>query len=367
MICCDVLIVGAGPAGAIAALNLASTRQVMVVDRRVAPIARIGESLPPAARRLLSDMGLWDDFLREGHAACYGNRSLWNGRNAEHDFLRDPDGQGWHLDRARFESWLQQHAVSRGAALLTATTLASAITIKDGWQVTLDTATGCVEAQAGVLIDATGRAATLGKRLGARRRHHDQLVCLWLYGRDLQSAVDSRSQIEAVEDGWWYTASIPGQRRVLAFHTDSDLPISRALRNASTLLQAAKSTMEIAAQLDATGFVADADIVTTAAHSATLQPITGDRWCAAGDAAISFDPLSSQGLFNAMYTGLAAALACDRRLSGELNAFDDYHNDLRRIETAYLRRLDFWYGQEKRWPDSPFWQRRHIQETAQMS
>ena len=116
--------------------------------------------------------------------------------------------------------------------------------------------------------------------------------------------------------------------------------------------------MEISPQLDAAGFVADAEIATTAAHSATLQPVSGDRWCAAGDAAISFDPLSSQGLFNAMYTGLAAALACDRRLSGEVVAFDDYGNDLRRVETAYRRHLDFWYGQEKRWPDSPFWQRR---------
>lgn len=357
---CDVLIVGAGPAGAVAALNLASTRQVIVVDRRIAPVARIGESLPPAARRLLTDMGLWDDFLLQGHAACYGNRSLWNGLNAEHDFLRDPDGQGWHLDRAQFESWLQAHAVASGATLLTSTTLDSVKAIKGGWQVTLDTATGSTEVQAKLLIDASGRAATLGKMLGARRQHHDPLVCLWLYGRDEQSAVDSRSQIEAVEQGWWYTASLPGQRRALAFHTDSDLPIARVLRSRTALLQAAKATMEISAQLDAAGFVVDADIVTTAAHSATLQPASGERWCAAGDAAISFDPLSSQGLFNAMYTGLAAALACDRRLSGDAVAFDDYSRDLRRIEAAYRRHLDFWYGQEKRWPDSPFWQRRCI-------
>ncbi len=373
MIRCDVLIVGAGPAGAIAALNLASSRQVLLVDKRIAPVARIGESLPPAARRLLTDMGLWDDFLRQGHAACYGNRSLWNGVAAEHDFIRDPDGQGWHLDRAQFESWLQAHAVNRGASLLTSTTLDSVTAIKDGWQVMLDTSTDCLEVQAKLLIDAGGRAASLGKQLGAGRQHHDSLVCLWLYGHDQHIAVDSRSQIEAVEQGWWYTASLPGQRRVLAFHTDSDLQNpanARELRSPAALLQAAMATTEISAQLDAAGFVADAEVATTAAHSATLQPVAGDRWCAAGDAAMSFDPLSSQGLFNAMYTGLAAALACDRTLSGEVGAFDDYGNELRRIETAYLRHLDFWYGQEKRWPDSAFWQRRHrryVKATGQIS
>ena len=367
MISADVLIVGAGPAGAIAALNLASTHQVLLVDRRIAPTARIGESLPPAARRLLTDMGLWDDFLRRGHAACYGNRSLWNGVAADHDFLRDPDGHGWHLDRAQFESWLREHAVRRGAALMTSTTLASATAVKDGWQVKLDTATGCIEVQTKMLIDASGRGATLGRQLGARRQHHDQLVCLWLYGCNQRSVVDSRSQIEAVEHGWWYTASLPGQRRVLAFHTDSDLPIVRALRSRGALLDAAKATTEIAEQLNAAGFIADAEIVTTAAHSATLQPAAGDRWCAVGDAAISFDPLSSQGLFNAMYTGLAAALACDRALDGDVSAFDDYSDDLRRIETAYRHHLDFWYGQEKRWPDAAFWQRRQIKTGEQIS
>ena len=367
MISADVLIVGAGPAGTTAALNLASTHQVMLVDRRIAPTARIGESLPPAARRLLTDMGLWDDFLRQGHTACYGNRSLWNGVAAEHDFLRDPDGQGWHLDRAQFERWLREHAVSRGAAVLTSTTLASATAANDGWRVMLDTATGCIDVQAKVLIDASGRAAALGKQLGAHRQHHDQLVCLWLYGRDQQRAVDSRSQIEAVEHGWWYSASLPGQRRALAFHTDSDLSVARALRSPGALLEAAMATTEISAQLGAADFLADAEVATTAAHSATLHPAAGDRWCAIGDAALSFDPLSSQGLFNSIYTGLAAALACHQRLSGEVAAFDEYGDDLRRIEAAYLRHLKFWYGQEKRWPDAAFWQRRHRKATERIS
>ena len=33
--------------------------------------------------------------------------------------------------------------------------------------------------------------------------------------------------VEAVEDGWWYTAPLPDGRRVLAFFTDADLPAAR--------------------------------------------------------------------------------------------------------------------------------------------
>ena len=239
-----------------------------------------------------------------------------------------------------------------------ATTVASVLAVEKGWQVMLDTSTRSVEVRAKLLIDGSGRAATLGKQLGARRQRHDPLVCLWLYGRDHSGVVDSRSHIEAVEHGWWYSASLPSKRRALAFHTDADLPVARLLRSPGALLTAAMATTEIAAQLTAAGFVIDADIHTTAAHSAALQPAVGSRWCAIGDAALSFDPLASQGLFIAMYTGLAAALACDQRLAGNAAAFDDYGHDLRRIEAAYLQRLDFWYGQEKRWPDAAFWKRR---------
>jgi 2-polyprenyl-6-methoxyphenol hydroxylase-like FAD-dependent oxidoreductase len=97
----EVLIIGAGPAGAVTALNLARSRRVAVVERKAEAILRIGESLVPAARRLLQDMGLLESFLSQGHEPWHGKRAVWGGPVPEEtDFLRDPDGHGWHLDRA---------------------------------------------------------------------------------------------------------------------------------------------------------------------------------------------------------------------------------------------------------------------------
>lgn len=358
MLQADVIILGAGTAGATAALNLAAQHRVLLLDHQATPSPRIGESLPPAARRLLRDMGLWESFVQQGHAPCYGNRSVWNGRLAETDFLRDADGHGWHLDRQRFEIWLRDIAQTRGAALLAPASIQTPPIADQGWLLQLQTANGPRPARSRILIDATGRASSLARKLGARRSRQDQLICGWCYGQDHAQAGDKLSHIEATEHGWWYSAALPNNRRVLAFHTDADLAQSKALRQPDWLSTAADQLPELGPRLRQAGFIADTPTNITAAHSASLSPAAANNWLAIGDAALSFDPLSAQGLFNALYTGLAAAEATDRLLGGDTSAIADYSAEIGRIQAAYRQHLQAWYGEEQRWAEAEFWRRR---------
>src|SRR6185436_12644217 len=99
---------------------------------------------------------------------CHGNRAWWGSPEpTETDFLRDPEGPGWHLDRTRFEAWLRREAVARGAVLVCPATLRAVTRQTGGWQVVLDAPGGLVELQTRVLIDASGRSASLARRLGA--------------------------------------------------------------------------------------------------------------------------------------------------------------------------------------------------------
>jgi flavin-dependent dehydrogenase len=193
----------------------------IAAHRSLQPAATItGISAMPAARRLLADMGLLGAFLAEGHPPCHGNRAVW-GDVAVHetDFLRDADGHGWHLDRCRFDAWLRFVAIERGAALLRPAKLAAIERDGEGWRVSLMTRDGPVGLTAAFVIDSGGRAAPLARRLGAVRRPlGDRLVCGWVYGEARTNADDAGfSTVEAVEDGWWYTAPLPGQRRALAY------------------------------------------------------------------------------------------------------------------------------------------------------
>src|SRR5437773_796120 len=108
----DVAIAGGGPAGAAAAIRLArSGAAVVVIDAGDHAEEKIGESLAPAARSILERLGVWERHASAGHLPCYGNRSRWGGeRIEEHDFLREPYGHGWHLDRRAFEAMLREEA-----------------------------------------------------------------------------------------------------------------------------------------------------------------------------------------------------------------------------------------------------------------
>jgi flavin-dependent dehydrogenase len=357
----DAVVVGAGPAGAAFALNLAPSRRVLMIERRDAAALRIGESLPAAARRLLADMGLWQAFSDQRHEPCHAGRSVWGSdRPVEADALRDLDGPGWHLDRSRFDRLLQDAAVARGAALL-APAQAHAVGRDEAgaWRMEVTLGGRRLPIRTTLLVDAGGRASRLLRRFGAERLVRDRLVCGFVHGTDARGRQSGLTQIEAEAGGWWYTASVPEGRRVLAFHTDADLPSAQAAQTRAGLLRRAATLPFFAEILAASGFQPDEAAGFCAAHSAELTPAAGDGWIAIGDAASSFDPLSSQGLFNALYTGLAGAEAADRHLAGDPSALPGYHAGVFPIRDAYRTHLEGWYGLEQRWAAQPFWQRRH--------
>ena len=99
------------------------------------------------------------------------------------------------------------------------------------------------------------------------------------------------------------------------------------------------------------------------AGSARLDRFAGDGWLAAGDAAVAFDPLSSQGILTALYTGMKAGQALAAHLTDDSSALDAYAARLEEIHAAYRRNYAHFYAYERRWADRPFWRRR-LQESA---
>jgi len=359
----DAVIVGGGPAGGAAALTLARAgRHVLLIEQSPERPMRVGEALAPAARPLLRDLGLLDRLAAEGHLPCHGNQFVW-GSNEPHatDFLFNPYGHGWHLDRRRFDAMLRDQARDAGAELRVGRFIDADRSTDGSWLIRTDRSHGGIPVlSCAWLVDATGRRSAIACRHGAVRRRDDTLVALLARFRTHDGSRcdrDSRTFIEAIPDGWWYSVLLPSGERVVAFLTDAGL-VDSSYRTSEGFSERLHDARHLHALLADHGYQIVGHPRGTDAGSSRLDRFAGDGWVAVGDAAIAFDPLSSQGLLCALDTGTIAGHAIDRALEGDTGPVGHFCDRVNEIYAAYRRELAFYYAAERRWPDRPFWSRR---------
>jgi flavin-dependent dehydrogenase len=217
------------------------------------------------------------------------------------------------------------------------------------------------------IVDATGRSSVVARRQGAARISFDRLVGLvgFFAPSSRYNGSDSFTLVEAVEDGWWYSAMLPDLRLVVAFMTDADLfkTASKPLTNYWQLRLGKAIHTKTRIRRSERLF----NPIVVAANSSRLNRSVGKNWLAVGDAAIAFDPLSAQGVHKALDSGLRAAQSIKDQCSGDHSALQAYARDVDDSFRSYLRLRQAYYTQERRWPHSTFWQRRHSSEIQQMN
>ncbi len=361
----DVAVAGGGPAGAAAALTLGRAGlRVLLADAGDDGGFRVGESLPPSGRALLSELGVLDGVLAAGHVPSYGTQSIWGGAGPVYDdFIFQRPGTGLQLDRQKFDAMLREAARSAG------------VVVVDG-RLRVEPRGGLphrlyfrsredrgIESQ--WLIDASGRSARVARSLGAKRLRRDLLMASYLRlgsarGNDRQSS----TLVEAVSDGWWYSVLLPCGERLVAFLCDADATSRRGLTETGALWNKLQRTQSLAALCRDHAYAPLGRPRGCDASSGGLDRICGERWLAVGDAAVAFDPLSSKGIANALYTGIRGAGAVIRALAGEPTAPARYAAHVAEIFRVYGAQLAQVYALERRWPNAPFWRRRHAPATT---
>lgn len=359
---CDIAVLGAGPAGIATALALHQKgRHVVLIGKAAADALKVGEFLPASMQRMFRtlDLGKVEDVLGpDSTLHCQAKSSAWGSDDWTYqDGLRDPEGGGWHILRHRFEQRLLDIARQRG------------IPHRDGRLVELsDNGTdyrveaagddGPITVQCPRLVDATGRAAWLVRRVAdaPRKRNTQMAVAGWVLGTP--GTVERVTRVKSVENGWWYTAPLPGRQRVIVFHGMPD-SVSHLMRQPGEFLQLARQ----AGLIDhATANAERLAPLQSCDASVGLSPnVAGKRWLAVGDAALSFDPLSSQGMHFAFYSAIKARDAvCNAvRAADEQDAYlamERYCTQISDVFEVNQRTRFLFYNQEARYRHAPYWQ-----------
>jgi flavin-dependent dehydrogenase len=353
----DVCVLGGGPAGCACALGLARAGlDVVVLERTRYDGRRIGETLPPEAVQTLRQLGLWESFVADGHLPAPGVVSLWGAEGPhERDALSSPYGLGWHLDRAKFDATLARAVERRGVAVhRQARVIACERGTRGRWTVEALSPDGGLRLDSAFVVDATGRAAWLARRQGARRVVHDRLVGV-VGVREFAAYSDHRLHLEAFESGWWYATALPGGHGVAACMTDADA-LPRTPGRIGDFWRDSLRHAPRTAELIGPGGAATV-VRTVAAGTSRLESVCGPGWVAVGDAAASYDPLSSRGIGMALATGVAAAAVISRALrEGRPGALAAYSDWLLADFSRYLAEWRRYYAAVvTRWPASSFW------------
>jgi flavin-dependent dehydrogenase len=292
----DVLVVGAGPAGScIARLLALRGRQVLLIDP-LGPHHGRSEVVAPMALRLL-DAGGVASMLEDSIVSrrCLGiKRVRSDSIIATDEFFRYPGGGGYVVDRSRFDEKLRKSATDAGAKFIQGRL--KGVKYRQGsFQSIIRTGSSMMTACSDILVDATGRPALVGRRLGADRIVSETLLATRRDDSDELSSVGTGPvwlQIQGSAERWSYHIAGPDGRRQI---------------------------WEIAKRKSKKGTPHVMD-----ASSARLSRAAGERWVAVGDAAASFDPITSQGLANALSTALVAAGAILSPRGLDMEAADIY-------------------------------------------
>ena len=273
----DYLVAGAGPAGTTLARLLAlKGRKVVLIDPGLRGATRL-ELLAPASLGTIAALGL-SALLQDPAIArpCLGIRRQWDTADVEYeDFLRHPHRTGYVVDRASFDRRLQAAAAAAGVEFCRARVSgveAGGVRVQAGGN---DSA---IMACSHAVIDATGRAAMIARRHGTRVVRRDRMVAELVEQAVTESSENAPGWLDVTKLGssWSYRIHGPaGRVQTWRICRSVMRPVANALLRVD-------------------------------ASAGILSAAAGEGWIAVGDAACAFDPIASQGLFNALSSALVA-------------------------------------------------------------
>ena len=320
MIDCDILVIGAGPAGSTAAALLAERGlDVVLVEKARHPRFHIGESLLPRNTELLDRLGVTDAVRAVGtHKPGAEFVSDATGQEVQFSFANGLDKRfttSWQVPRAQFDEILFRAAEGRGVRTWEETRVVDVSFGVDGGRATVEAeyAGERVTFSPRYVVDASGRDSFMANRRGnktANRRNNTAAVYAHYRGAEFRTGDrEGYISVHLADDGWFWMIPLPDGVMSVGFVGNAAVFEARdgMRRGKPEALLAARIAASPTVSARMRGAERVSEVTGTGNYSYYASDNGGDGYLMVGDAFGFLDPMFSSGVLLAMSSGELAA------------------------------------------------------------
>ncbi len=349
---CDVLVIGAGPAGSSSASLLQKAGlSTMVIEKQRFPRFVIGESLLPRCMDMLNEADLLDAVAARHYLVKRGALFVRGQERCDFDFSSQftPGwNHTWQVPRADFDKTLADAVESRGVPFLYGHEVVG-IDLDHGAKVTVRLSNGTdVLVQSRFVVDASGYGRTLPRLLGLDRPttlpSRTAIYGHFRGDRRPDGPDTNRIWIVSFRTGAWGWI-IPFSDGITSFGiVGSPEDIGRYHGDVATQLRQA-----IAEDPNCRPRLQSAELVfpprSMTGYSCSVSQLYGRGYCLVGNATEFLDPVFSSGVTLALESANRASKCVIRELRGEPVDWDaDYAGPMARGTDVFRTYVNEWYS-----------------------
>ncbi len=350
----DIVLIGGGITGSATSIFLNNLGyKVAVIEKTDLNKFKQGESLSPECKRFFNLLKF--HFNENIAIEYYANNSNWGSNETlTSDFIFNPYGNGISIDRQLFEHSLISHSQSCGNNILLETNILKIQFTGNGWELSIKNNNSISIIKSRLLIFATGRNSPLNP-LSSKRKYSDKLVALTIV-REIDECVSVQRNltIEALPNGWFYTNSLPQNKRVLTLFSDNDL-LPKA--KYEYFMEQLHLTNWFQTQNDSL-IETNESLNIFDARTSWSNYQSGNYWLELGDSAYTIDPLSGQGILKNFQMVMFCIDNIEPFFNGEKDINQIYGSFNLTNFNKYQEQQQQVYEMETRWQTNEFWLRR---------
>lgn len=351
----EVLVMGAGPSGAVAASILHQKGiKIKVVEREKFPRFVIGESLIPRCMENFEEAGFIEGVLAKNFEKKFGARFLRGDEVCNFDFSQKfSEGWDWtwQLPRAEFDKTLTDILESRGVEIEFETTVENVVFNGNNSVTTVSNKDGKKEIHANFIIDSSGYGRVLPKLLNLDAPSSlDPMAAIFVHLEDQrrpQGVEGTQITFDVLTlKNWFWVIPFSENRSSLGFVCPKEyLEAIDTGDNTETFRNIIRESDYYRERFDGLDFLFEPKKIL--AYSSAVKKLYGPGFALTGNSAEFLDPVFSSGVCFASESAALSAKLVARQLRGETVDWEkEYEEYIMYGVNVFRSYVKTWYSGE---------------------